>query len=474
MSQIKIAKKEVLWNYIGTFFNMGSNYLQLPFLLQFLDADVLGLWYVLMSLSAISNLITFGFTPSFSRSVAYCWSGAQQLKKEGKVAKEESSGERDYTLLAQVISTCKLIYFVMACVATFILASIGTLYINFIASDIMSTNIIVGWIIFLLAIFINLYYGYNNAILVGVGGIKENNEAITVSNIIRVVLLAVLLFLGLDFTGACITFLAYGFILRFMCKRSFEKRTSLSKIIKQEKIVTTKEAIIDCFKTLWPNAWRDGMVSVSDYVSTQAGTLLCSTFLTLEQTATYSIISQVTVAVAKIARSVDNAHLPVIQSAYINNDKDKIKKTQSMCVSAYVLVFVIGSIGMAVVGLPVIHIFKTDMEIDLLLFLGLSIYQFMISFRNCYAAYMSSTNRLWYWKSYIVASAICLGLQIVLFMNTDFGVWVIVFSSIISELVYNIWHWPMFVNKELELSMKDYTNGLMEFIKMFLSRSKKK
>lgn len=470
MKQINVAKKEVVWNYIGTLFNMGSNYFQLPFLLYFLNPDKLGLWYVLMSLSAISSLITFGFTPSFSRSVAYCWSGAKSLSKEGKVENVSSNGEIDYQLLANVFSTCKVVYFLMAVVATFFLATIGTIYINYIARNIMCINIKMGWAVFLLAVFINIYYGYYSALLVGSGGIKENSQAITISNIVRVLLLSILLWFGFDFLGVCISYFCYGFILRAVCKYVLDKRITLKKIVKEQNISISKKDITYCLETLWPNAWRDGMVSISDYVSTQAGTLICSGFMNLEQTATYSILSQVAVAIAKMSRSIDVAHLPVIQSAYVNDDKTKLKKIQAMCVAGYIIVFFIGTFGIVFIGLPIIHLLKPEILLDIYLFLGLAIYQFIISFRNCYSSYLSSTNRLWYWKSYIFASGVCLLLEIFLFNQTRLGGYVIVISSIVSEVIYNIWHWPRLVNRELNMEIHDYWIGMGDFIRMMLGR----
>lgn len=470
VKQINIAKKEVLWNYAGTLFNMGSNYFQLPFLLFFLDSDRLGLWYVLMSLSAIASLITFGFTPSFSRSVAYCWSGAKTLSKEGKVKEMSSDGEIDYHLLVNVFSTCKVVYFLMAAVAVCFLITFGTAYIISIAGNIMCISIKAGWVVFLSAVFINIYYGYYSALLVGSGGIKENSQAIAIANIVRLFLLALLLWLGFDFLGACISYFIYGYLLRVVCKRFLDRRIEPERIAKEQNISISKSDVISCLETLWPNAWKDGVVSISDYVSTQAGTLICSGFMSLEQTAAYSILSQAAVAIAKVSRSIDVAHLPVIQSAYVNDDKTKLKKTQAMCVAGYIIVFMIGTLGMVFIGLPFIHLLKPGIRIDIYLFTGLAVYQFMISYRNCYSSYLSSTNRLWYWKSYILASGICLILEVVLFSQTQLGGYVIVISSILSETVYNIWHWPRLVNRELNMNIHDYWTGMKDFVQMLLGR----
>ena len=62
---IKAKKKDIVWNYIGIFFSMGANFLILPFMLWFLDADSIGLWYVYLSIGGIAALFDFGFNPTF-------------------------------------------------------------------------------------------------------------------------------------------------------------------------------------------------------------------------------------------------------------------------------------------------------------------------------------------------------------------------------------------------------------------------
>lgn len=466
--QIKIGKKDILWNYAGTLFNMGSSYIQMPFLLIFLESDILGLWYVLMSLSAISNLITFGFTPSFSRSVAYCWSGASVLSEEGIVS-INNTGARNYHLMVKIITTCRLIYLIMACIATLLLATIGSLYFFSLSTEIISFNIGIGWIIFLIAVFINLYYGYYSSILIGVGGVEENNKVIIISNIIRVILLIIFLVAKTSIAGACFVYLVYGFISRILCKFYFEKISRFSKMKKEMNISITYLDIVDTFIKLWHNAWRDGLVSVSDYISSQAGTIICSTFLTLEQTGVYSITSQIAVAVAKTSRSIYTAHYPVLQSAFVNKDKDKAKETQRMCVSGFIMIFVIGTIVVLVVGIPFLKLFGKN--INICLYIGLAMCQFLVSYRNCYTSYLSCTNRLWYWKSFIITSIFCLFVEVLLFKIMHLNVWAIVIASFCSEIAYNSWHWMFLVNKELGINFSDYVLGIKEFLRLFKKNS---
>lgn len=69
-----------------------------------------------------------------------------------------------------------------------------------------------------------------------------------------------------------------------------------------------------------------------------------------------------------------------------------------------------------------------------------------------------------------MASGICLILEVVLFSQTQLGGYVIVISSILSETVYNIWHWPRLVNRELNMNIHDYWTGMKDFVQMLLGR----
>lgn len=80
--QIKISKADLIWSYWGTIMTLSSQVIMLPLVVYFLNSEMLGLWYVFVSLGAVANLFDFGFTITFARNIAYCWSGANTLKKK--------------------------------------------------------------------------------------------------------------------------------------------------------------------------------------------------------------------------------------------------------------------------------------------------------------------------------------------------------------------------------------------------------
>ena len=79
---ISIKKKDLIWSYLSTFTSLTSNIITLPLIVYFLTSEVIGLWYVFVSIGAISVLFDFGFTVTFARNITYCWCGVKKLKKQ--------------------------------------------------------------------------------------------------------------------------------------------------------------------------------------------------------------------------------------------------------------------------------------------------------------------------------------------------------------------------------------------------------
>ena len=66
-------KRDYIWSYVGTLFNIGINILMLPFVLAYLADNELGMWYVFQSLNALVALLDFGFNATVARNINYAW-----------------------------------------------------------------------------------------------------------------------------------------------------------------------------------------------------------------------------------------------------------------------------------------------------------------------------------------------------------------------------------------------------------------
>ena len=451
--KINLSKQDILWSYIGTILSMGANLLMLPFLMIFLDENTLGLWYVFASIGAIATLFDFGFGVTFARNVTYAWAGARELKKEG--AELAINSEPDYRLMKKVLKTCKIIYGIIAGSALLLLLTLGTGYVIFVSREINGYTYIIAWIIYAVAVFLNLYYGYYASFLRGVGNVAQANKNTVWARLLQIILMVVLLFMKFGLIGACVAYLAYGTLFRLLGKHYFYKYKGIGENLSKVKYEPSGDEIKEMISIVWHNAWRDGAISLCNYCCNQVSTLICSAYLSLAETGTYSIGVQIASAIATIAGTLYNTYQPELQVAYISADKDKMRKTMSMIVVSFVYLFFLGTASFCVIGIPFLKLIKRSAVVSIPILIGLCVYQFILKYRNCYTSYFSCTNRIIYVGGFTISAILCVGLSFVAIGPLNMGIWGLISAQIISQAVYNLWKWPSLGHKELGLSIKD-------------------
>lgn len=467
--KVELNRKDIIWNYLGIVMNLGGNFLILPFLLYFLDDSRYGLWNVFVSLGGIVALFDFGFNTTFARNITFCWSGVRSLSKESVEYSENS--EPDYFLMKKVLNTCRIIYFVISLVALLGLVLLGTAYIFYIGKGINGLDYIIAWLIYGVAIFLNLYYGYYDSFLRGVGAIAEVNKLKIFARVLQILLVAILMFAGLGIIGASLAYLAYGFFFRITAKRSFYRYHNIGITLKKISEKPSKKDIEEMFTAIWHNAWRDGLVSLANYLSNQVTVIIASLYLTLSETGAYSLVVQLAQAIVQISSALYTAYQPTLQSAYVARNKEKIKDVMSAILISFVFLSILGFAALFIVGIPVIRLIKPSAVLEPALILGVGAYQVILKGRNCYTSYLSSTNRIPYTGAFVMSGILCVMFSLIFEQFLSLKIEGLIFAQILSQLIFNAWYWPIFVHKELSLSISEMpSRGVCELKNFFIKK----
>jgi O-antigen/teichoic acid export membrane protein len=437
--KIKASKKDIIWNYIGVIMSMASNFFLLPFMMYFVESDSLGLWYVYLSIGAIVTLFDFGFNPTFARNIAYCWSGAKSLNAEG--VEYVTNSLPNYELLSKVIDTCKRIYLLLAFAALLVLLTVGSVYIYYVSNEIFGEEVVVSWLIYAMAVFLNLYYGYYATFLRGIGAISNYNKINVLARIIQICVAIFLMVLGYGIVAVALAYLLYGYLLRFFSKRVFYKYNGLGEKISYMPRASNRETK-EVFLTVWHNAWRDGVVALANYLANQASTLIASFFLTLTETGTYSISVQLITAIATIAAALYTSYQPALQSAYINEDKKESERLMGTAMTVYTYIFIIGTLALLTVGIPILRTVKPTTIFNRSVITGIAIYNFFYKGQSYFASFISNTNHVPYMNAYIVSGFSGILLSIILMSVFNLGVWGLILGQFLPQLIYNCWKWP--------------------------------
>lgn len=450
--EINIKKKDLIWSYLSTFTSLTSNIITLPLIVYFLNSEALGLWYVFVSIGAISILFDFGFTVTFARNITYCWCGVTQLKKKGVIPVGDEKGATDFKLMYNILLTCKRIYFVLSTILLLLLLTLGTWYICHVSREFVGYRHIYAWVLYSIGIFLNLYYNYYGSFLRGVGAIGIANRNMVIARFVQIIAMCLFLCLGLEILGLAIANVLYGTVFRFLSKREFYNYQGIGEKLAGNKVKFDFKDSLDLFKVVWYNAWRDGVIQLSSYISGQANILICSLYLPLKDTGVYSLSVQIVTALASLSSVLYHVYQPELQSECAKKQIDKIQETMAKIVPFYTYCFFIGLVMVLFIGIPIVNFIKPTMVLETNVIIGIGIGFYLINLRNCYSSYFSCTNRIIYVKSFICSSLLGLALAFVFMTSFNLGVWGLILSTILSQVVYNAWYWPYKAHKELCIS----------------------
>lgn len=466
--QIKLRKKDIYWNYAGMILSLCSNIVVAPLIIRFVNGDYLGLWYIFTSIGALSSLFDFGFNPTIARNVAYAWSGAKEVFAKGHPIIDTRFEQHNYDLLNEIACACQKIYFIISFLVLVLELSFGSIYIYKIASYLNDTIIYISWIIFAFAVFLNIYIGYYQTLLWGIGGIAEKNKAMVISRLVQIMLSVTSLIMGFGILGLSIASFVNGLVFRLLCRFYYNKIIGCGGFTKST--YSSKKLINDVFLKVWYNAWRDGLVTVSSYLSGQAMTIICSMYLSLSETGSISLCLQVVGIIAGIAIAFNNSCNISIQSALVNKNKLLARKLLATSMIVYSILYVCGVIGFVAIGVPFIHWIKPSFHLDVTLFVLMSVNTFFIRRHTLYCAFISNMNILPYVKSFIISGFISVIASVML--AKQLSAYGIIIGSFLTQWAYNNWKWPKWVYNYFDTSWQEFTKyGTKELYQMLKQRA---
>lgn len=450
--RITTSRSDVLWNYFGVIVSMGSNFVLLPFLVAFLTEEMLGLWYVFVAVGNLVMLFEFGFNPTFSRNFAFCWAGARHLVKEGR--DPDVAKRADPALLSCLVAACKMVYGRVTIVALIVLALPGTAYVVYISQGLNMVEVVASWAVYAVAVLLNLYYLYYSAMLRGIGAIAADNKIKVASKLSQLFVTVLLFFMGLGLFSAAIGFTVNSVLYRVLGSTIFwnDQRVMAMRI---RDYRPDRSEVLEVYKTVSYNAYKDGAVQIANYAATQAGTLICSAMLGLVESGAFSIAMQIANAVGNFGLALSNSYRPMIQAAYQRGDNEVICRAAGKGAVAYLVVYLVGYVVVSAAIYPLLAFFKPDASFNFVIYSGVSLYVLLYNWHSLFASLLCNMNTIPYAVPYIVTSAVGVALSAVLVGVAGLGAGGLVLGLALPQLAYNNWKWPLVASREMGTTVRD-------------------
>ena len=274
-----IGKKEIAWSYAGTVFMIGASVLLLPFILNKMPQETVGIWNIFQTITALVLLLDFGFRPTFARNISYIFSGVKTLQRNG-VEHTKEEAEVDYSLLKGCLIAMQHFYRWMALAVWILLATIGTAYFYYILQKYSGDrqDALIAWILLIAINCYNLYTFYYDALLTGKGYITRIQQINILSQLIYIGLAIGLIYLGFGLVAVVSSQLVATIIRRVLAYRVFFTSALKNKLAETE--AQDPKSILEAIS---PNATKVGMTYLGGFLVNKSAILIGAAFLTLDE-----------------------------------------------------------------------------------------------------------------------------------------------------------------------------------------------
>ena len=448
---MEIGKKDIFWNYAATFLKIAASILLMPLILKKLPSEEVGIWSVFITITAFSNLLDFGFSPSFTRNVSYIFSGVKSLKATGyEIVTSDTAGKVDFGLLKGTITAMRWLYLRMSIVLLVILSTLGSFYIYSLLNNYKGNHneVYIAWTLLCLINTYNLYTLYYDSLLQGKGLIKRSKQIIIIGQSTYILVAAVMILMDYGLIAIVSAQLVSVVIIRWFSYKSFfntETKSALHSIESRP----WKEII----SAISPNAVKIGLTTVGSFIVQRSSIIIGSLYLSLNEIGSFGITMQLIAVIASLAIIYPMTFQPKIAQLRIENNITSIKNLYLKGQFLLFMTFLICGIVLIFAGNWALHLIKSQTDLlSPLMILAAVVISFLENNHSIAGGILLSKNEVPFFKAALISGGGTVLLLLICFQFTDMKIWSMIIAPGLIQGVYQNWKWPIVVKKELNIS----------------------
>jgi hypothetical protein len=442
----RLRNSAVVWSWLFNALRLASGLILLPLVLRKFTTPDLGMYYVLLSLSALVQLVDFGFGPTIGRFVSYATGGAETVQTHG-LAMPGSSAGPNYALLWQLLYTARALYRVLVLALLVILGTWGTYLVEMRIQE--TSSVLITRLAWLATLFAALFDIYSNWWVVY---LRSMNRVVTAART-DVMAMTVRLVLGatLLLAGAGLLSVPLGGFFGSLLQRYLARRYCLQLLAGHPPPV--KVGVRENLRLLWPNAWRTSLIFISGYLTVNANTAICLYMLGLDANAQYGLSVQLLNVIAGMASVWTIVKWPVIGQHYVRQDFVMVQSILRPRVWLQSLSFLAAAGVLLMFGPFVVsHLGKGKTLLPLGWLALMTLGSFLDTQLNLWAMVIFTANRFTFLWPMVGGNVLSVALCLTLIHFTSLGLGALVLAPLLVGSLFNYWYWPSYACRSIGTS----------------------
>ena len=432
----------------------------LPLVLNRLSTPEIALWYLFSTIIGLQLLADVGFSPTFSRVIAYGMGGLNSfdLKDLRKIKQSASLAEANWETIEKICSTMRAIYLRLTVISIFLLVTIGT-WAMFRPMSKMSDARWgwAAWAVILITSGFTLFGNSYSSYLQGINQIALLRRWEILTSLGSIGTSLIVLLAGGGLLGLVIANQGWLIlnILRnyWLCLKVEDGRF---------QNFTGQKINVVVFEAVWPSAWRSGLGVFMGYGLVQLSGVIYAQFGTASGVASYLLALRLMQMISQFSQAPFYSKLPLLarlrSEGNLENQIQVAKRAMTLAYWTYVT----GFIGLGLLATPLLRLIGSNAEfVSPLLWGVMGLSMFAERYGAMHIQLYSTTNHIIWHTANGVAGLIYLAVALTLFNRI--GVYAFPVGTLAGYLGFYCWYSAIYSYKTFGLKFWNFEKNTSFF-----------
>lgn len=365
--------------------------LVLPLLLTRLSTGEIALWYLFSSIITLQTLVDLGFSPTFTRVIAYAMGGAENLKDLRGVRESASSGKPNWSVMERIWSTIRSVYLRLTSITITLLAVIGTVaLLRPISQMEHQSDAWISWFLIVVISGITSWGTMYSSFLQGINQIAVFRRWEALTSLGATATSIFVLYAGGKILELVVANQAWAVIAvirnRWLCRSAEHGKLKAFRGLEIDDNVLS---------AVWPSAWRSGLGITMSFGLVQATGLIYAQFGSAAGVASYLIALKLIQTISLFSQAPFYSKLPLLARLRSEGKlADQIAVAQRGMVVAY-WTFVLCFLLAGFCAHPLLSLIKSQVQfVDPLMWSLMGIAFFVERYGAMHIQLYSTTNHI--------------------------------------------------------------------------------
>lgn len=383
----KLLRSATITTWVSLLIRIGGLGLLLPIVLNRLSVQEALVWQMLSTVTALVLWLDFGFSPTFSRLIAFRRGGDDIGTTHHKVTSQISDTSAN---LGALVGTQRRIYVFLVSIAVLVSLAAGSAALLRPIDQLTNpTSGWVAWIITILAAQLSLINGSNASILVGLDRIAALRRVESIISALQLLTTALVTI----WTGDLVAIVGCYSVWTIPMLVANRQQASRELFAVGTVAVGSFDAAI--FKAIWPSVWRSGAGILFSTGIIQGSALIVPQFVPAPQAAAYLLALRLISIISQLSQAPFYSKLPAMAKAKGAGDERAVGELAMVGMRLAFWTYSLGTAALLITAPIALTIIGSSVELPNIIMLGAMVLAFYVErYSSMHLQLYTLTNRV--------------------------------------------------------------------------------